>query len=172
MFTKKNFQFNKIMEICIVQDSKSFELGLLTKRGEYGILIQNVGSNGLFQGFTYLQYDDISLIAFDTKYTNKVAKVMESMNYTEHTLTIENDDIETGLLEYSKTNMELIKVCLYSDDSDDTIGIVNVYDEDTVEVTQYDSYGNKDGIVIIPRENIRSIEIRTTQLRNIALLTK
>lgn len=170
MITKKLFKKDELIELYTYDDSVLFTFGIVRETDETGILIHRIGKSGYNDGYEYIKYEDISIILTKTEYIKKYLKILETRGKIESTLDIKTNSIMQEILENSNKNNILVKVSLYSNDADDIIGEVDLFDEDVIKIFRYDTYGKKDGHAIIPVENVRTISINTIELNNISIV--
>jgi hypothetical protein len=172
MINKKDIILNKLVEVYTYHEEMSFILGYVVTLDKIGFLVHMVDKYALYNGYVYIKYEDTSLIIYDTIYIEKYLKLIPIKNVKKDLIEIDSFEIMNEIFNISIKKGVLIELIVYSDEEDDTIGVIDSYNNESIKIKRYNYYGKKDGVAIIPIENIKTVKIDTVELQNLEIIIK
>ena len=145
-------------------DTSSFTLGFLIQVDDDFLLMNMVNKFGEEDGFSLVNLDDIFMYDDDKLYSSKVVKLFAMKNQMRKYIEDLESSAINNLLKYAQNNNYLVEV------NEDSIGFVNYFSDDILELSLVDIYAQNLGIACIDIDNINIIGCHSKYFRDIEML--
>ena len=132
------------------------------------MIVENISSNGVHDGYYCLPLESIFRICWDTVYIRNFVKLLAGKDFKRGNLKLDVKDLLSGFLAQIKSSKILCNVELYNDELSELTG----YLEDADEVNLLVNLINTDGLFgrqrhLIRLEDISCVSIDTEYLKKI-----
>lgn len=155
-----------------IENKDAFNVGFIVDYDSEFILLNSISQYGKYDGILLIYIDDIFRIDTDSKYGNKLLKLLNNEEITNYEFKKVGSCIEK-IFSYAKENDSIISISFFdSDNKSDIIGKVKSYDNNEVEICCYDEYGEIDGISYININEINYISLDSLDEKMITNLIK
>lgn len=150
---KKQTIMNYMQEgklLAIYTDAKdSFNIGYIACCFENDCILCSLGSDGSFDGFIRIIYNEIVRIEIDNLYIKKMERLAEHYKSTFYQAQFSGKNAVHALLAFALQNNKIIWA-EYDDDADhDNAGYVVSMTDDVVNIHQIDRYGRDSGLCCV-----------------------
>lgn len=149
-------------------DGDAFSVGYICDLKQDKVLLLNVGVHGEYDGYTAMYINDMFRIECDSKYLDKINKLM-SFVVDEKMIEANQNDILVFLIEKAINDNNILAI-RYNDDSE-IRGYVKKMNA-VLSVVEIDEYGYEDGENIISISNINRIVLDDVECRDLEKLYK
>lgn len=147
-------------------DGDVFSVGYICELKQDKVLLLNVGVHGEYDGYTAMYVDDIFRIETDSKYLDKIKKLM-TFNVNEKMLEANLEDVFVFLLNKAVNDNNIFAI-QYNNDSEIRGYVKEI--KNVLSVIEIDEYGCEDGKNIINIRNINKIVVDDVECRDLEKL--
>ncbi|MGI6501488.1 MAG: hypothetical protein ACOX1S_11555 [Anaerostipes sp.] len=156
---KEIMKNKKLLSLYInLDDTEKFLTGYINCISIKEIIINHITPTGNYDGYVYAKIHDIYRIETDTKYIQKIEKLMH-LNLKKHHENIKiEDDILKSFLQFLKEKEWISSFQIGDDDYYSITGFVKDIGDTAVRIMQISDDGEEDGETIINTEVITSCQ--------------
>ena len=148
-------------------DSSKFFLGYIIAYDERVMIVENISSNGVHDGYYCLPLESIFRICWDTVYIRNFVKLLAGKDFKRGNLKLDVKNLLSGFLAQIKSSKILCNVELYNDELSELTGYLEDADEVNLLVNLINTDGLSDGKALIRLEDISCVSIDTEYLNKI-----
>lgn len=167
---------NKVVSIFSDYDNKEkCTVGFIKGFDDVYVLIICIDVNGEYDGIALRKLDCIYRIDFDGIYETKIYRLYELKNEENcEFLFNKSIDVFSQLIKYAVSYDKVMEISIDEDNEQELIvGTVNSYSEDKiVYIKKINSYGENDGITVIDKQDIVTLNCDSRDARDLQLLNK
>ncbi|MFI8579667.1 hypothetical protein [Ectopseudomonas khazarica] len=161
---KKAMQDKRIVSIYTSDDWSSYSVGYVVSIDETHICLESITGSGESIGFEIRSLEEITKVETSGKYEQKIEILFNHQGEIIHPVTIPTP---SGGIIHKTLELALQRKCvitIWTEGSEDSIsGYVSSIGNDTITIRAVDEYGDDDGVSLVPREEISSIDFCTKE---------
>lgn len=155
-----------------VENKDAFNVGFIVDYDSEFLLLNSISTYGKYDGILLIYIDDIFRIDIDSKYENKLLKLLSNGEIINYEFKRTGSCMEK-ILDYAKENDSIISISFFdSDNKSDVVGKVKSYNDNQIEISCYDEYGEADGISYINTDEVNYVSLDSLDEKMITDLIK
>jgi len=157
------YTYNGDVNKCLV--------GYILQTNEEYTLVAIVGTSGLYDGHYVISTESIVSIGTETEYLKKIENLYNLKKQTHPFYTGNTEDLIVGGLEFAMEKGYIISLMLLDSEEYSTTGFVKeIIENQTVVITEIDSFGFIDGTRFIDIDAIEHLTINGEEEQDLKLL--
>lgn len=146
-------------------------VGYILQTNEEYTLVAIVGTSGLYDGHYVISTESIVSVATETEYLKKIESLYKLKKQTHPVYTGNTEDLIVGGLGFAMKKGYIISLMLLDSEEYSTTGFVKeIIENETVAITEIDSFGFIDGTRFIDIEAIEHLTINGEEEQDLKLL--
>ncbi len=151
-------------------DCDRFSVGYILNIDHSRILIEHIGPNGVFDGYSIINSDYIFRIETESAYLDKIRTLNKLKNEKMHGSPLKSsENLLIDFIDHIIANGIFVKMSIDLD-SLDIKGYIDEKSGDILTIRQVSDYGNYDGKTFISIDDIERISIEDSECTDLALL--
>jgi hypothetical protein len=166
------FKSTDLLEIYTYEgDVNKCLVAYILQTNEEYTLLATVGTSGLYDGHYVISTESIVSVATETEYLKKIKNLYNLKKQVHPTYTGNTEDLIIGGLEFAKAQNYIVSLMLLDSEEYSTTGFVKeIIENETVVISEVDSFGFVDGKRFIDIEAIEHLTINGEEEQDIKLL--
>ena len=166
------FKSTDLLEIYTYEgDVNKCLVAYILQTNEEYTLLATVGTSGLYDGHYVISTESIVSVATETEYLKKIKNLYDLKKQVHPTYTGDTEDLIIGGLEFAKAQNYIVSLMLLDSKEYSTTGFVKeIIENETVVISEVDSFGFVDGKRFIDIEAIEHLTINGEEEQDIKLL--
>ena len=152
---------------CDKTDNQVHLTGIVTCFNDQELLISHITRRGEYDGFIWVRLDDLYRIDRNGSYEKKIERLYKSKRQIHTDTDFESNDILRQLLCFANENKYIVSLEL---EEDMIVGFVDRCDENGVEISQVNDYGEKDGITVVSFDELINVKCDSDYEQDLKLL--
>ena len=147
---KRLFEDKKVISIFTDEDdTDSFSTGILFDVTDCSIILAQISSKGLYDGYKFIQVKNIYSIEYDGIYENKISTLYDIQKQKHKEIENLSNNSVTNLLEFAFLQKYVVSIELFESDLIDVEGIIENVDQEAITLKMIDKYGEFEGYKLI-----------------------
>ena len=166
------FKSTDLLEIYTYEgDVNKCLVAYILQTNEEYTLLATVGTSGLYDGHYVISTESVVSVATETEYLKKIKNLYNLKKQVHPTYTGDTEDLIIGGLEFAKAQNYIVSLMLLDSEEYSTTGFVKeIIENETVVISEVDSFGFVDGKRFIDIEAIEHLTINGEEEQDIKLL--
>lgn len=166
------FKSTDLLEIYTYEgDVNKCLVAYILQTNEEYTLLATVGTSGLYDGHYVISTESVVSVATETEYLKKIKNLYNLKKQVHPTYTGNTEDLIIGGLEFAKAQNYIVSLMLLDSEEYSTTGFVKeIIENETVVISEVDSFGFVDGKRFIDIEAIEHLTINGEEEQDIKLL--
>lgn len=166
------FKSTDLLEIYTYEgDVNKCLVAYILQTNEEYTLLATVGTSGLYDGHYVISTESVVSVATETEYLKKIQNLYNLKKQVHPIYTGNNEDLIIGGLEFAKAQNYIVSLMLLDSEEYSTTGFVTeIIENETVVISEVDSFGFIDGKRFIDIEAIEHLTINGKEEQDIKLL--
>ncbi|MGE7765073.1 hypothetical protein [Peribacillus sp. NPDC096540] len=138
-------------------DLRKFGVAKILKVSDAFVVVANITSTGMYDGYSLLYLDSIHQMNVNTKYIKKIKKLymVKKQNHIE--FVDGNEDLLLSFLDFAYENNFMVSVELFNSGYGDVQGFIKNLEDDIFVISMVSEVGGLDGESFIKSDAIHSI---------------
>jgi len=153
-----------VVSIYTSDNWDSYSVGYVKNIDETHVCLESITGLGETIGYEFRSVDEIAKVEISGKYEEKIAilnkhqgKIIKPIS-----LTLSQNNILNDAIAFAHKTQNIITIWA-SNSSESLTGYVKSIDKEAVTIHVVDEYGSDDGVSIIPKEDIESLDFGTKE---------
>ncbi|KOF55772.1 hypothetical protein AGR56_18355 [Clostridium sp. DMHC 10] len=138
-------------------NTAKFSVGYIVDYNENNFVIAMISPEGKYDGFALMETRSIIRINTDSKYENKILKLIKYHKTVHENLNFKEDNFILEFLKFAQTQDYIVSIELLNSGFYDIQGYIQTIKKDSCIIKQITEYGEYDGIGFVEFSDITKI---------------
>ncbi|MGE7758822.1 hypothetical protein [Peribacillus sp. NPDC097895] len=151
-------------------DLRKFGVAKILKVSDVFVVVANIASTGMYDGYSLLYMDSIHQMNVNTKYIKKIKKLYLEKKQNHIEFVDGNDDLLLSFLDFAHENNFMVSVELFNSGYGDVQGFIKNLEDDIFVISMVNEVGKLDGEAFIKSAAIHCISCDGEEVADLMLV--